>query len=249
MIGLEIDTGLGMPKNLSTSPIHKNSNLTETCSLKSTIFSDFLIMSHHDKSMNEGGNGDGGMGGYDSPLHFGGDGGTRGSSTPIRPGYVPNEDLDTSMVSIGGLFDGDEAGPEKSRKRSGDKAGSSEKMTVIEEDEEANSSKNSGRSTYSVRSVPGTGASASASGPRGSTAGSLNNSRASETEEERHLRMAALASQLEAARAATAAAAAANNGSGGNGNLGSGNAGARKTPPPYPPRKSSSKKEPNETLL
>ena len=132
------------------------------------------------------------------------------------------------MVSIGGLFDGDEAGPEKSRKRSGDKAGSSEKMTVIEEnDEEANSSKNSGRSTYSV---PGTGASASASGTRRSTAGSLNNSRASETEEERHLRMQALASQLEAARNASAT----NNGSGGNGNLGSGNAGARKAPPLLP---------------
>merc|ERR1711951_144965 len=117
MIGLEIDTGLGMPKNLSTSPIHKSNNLTETCLVKSTIFSEFLIMSHHDKSMNEGGNGDGGMGGYDSPLPFGGDGGTRGSSTPIRPGYVPNEDLDASMVSI---FDGAGAGPEKSRKRSGD---------------------------------------------------------------------------------------------------------------------------------
>ena len=226
MIGLEIDTGLGMPKNLSTSPIHKNNNLTETCSLKSIIFSDFLIMSHHDTSMNEGGNGGGGMGGYDSPLHFGGDGGTRGSSTPVRPGYVPNEDLDASMVSI---FDGAGAGAEKSRKRSGDKAGSSEKLTVIEEDEEANSSKNSGRSTYSV---PGTGASASASGTRRSTAGSLNNSRAGETEEERHLRMQALASQLEAARTASAT----NNGSGGNGNLGSGNAGARKTPP-LPPKK------------
>ena len=233
MIGLEIDTGLGMPKNLSTSPIHKSNNLTETCLVKSTIFSEFLIMSHHDKSMNEGGNGDGGMGGYVSPLQFGG---SRGSSTPIRSGNVPNEDLDTSMVSIGGLFDGDEAGPEKSRKRSGDKAGSSEKMTVIEEnEEEANSSKNSGRSTYSV---PGTGASASASGKRRSTTGSLNNTRAGETEEERHLRMQALASQLEAARTASATS----NGSGGNGNLGSGNAGARKTPPPSPQERAQIKK-------